>query len=70
MSGSWGEGGLYEKWVGQGAVSRFLAASTRHVRFIVQDSAAVATSGEAALPEDLKERIDFMPHDFFHRAAD
>lgn len=50
---------------GQGAFSQFLAASTRHLRFIVQDSAAVANSGEAALPEDLKERIDFMPHDFF-----
>ena len=50
---------------GQGAVSKFLAASTRHVRFIVQDSAAVTDSGEAALPEDLKGRVEFMPHDFF-----
>lgn len=50
---------------GQGAVSQNLAASTRHLRFVVQDSAAVTNSGEAALPEDLKERIDFMPHDFF-----
>lgn len=50
---------------GQGAVARFLAASTQHVRFIVQDSAAVVNSGEAALPDDLKERIQFMPHDFF-----
>ena len=50
---------------GQGAVSQYLAASTRFLRFIVQDSAVVVDLGEAALPKGLKERIDFMPHDFF-----
>ena len=50
---------------GQGAVPRFLAASRRQVRFIVQDSAAVANSSEAALSDDLKEWIELMPQDFF-----
>lgn len=50
---------------GHGAVSQFLAASTNHVRFIVQDLEAVTKSGAAGLPAELKERIDFMPHDFF-----
>lgn len=50
---------------GQGAVSQYLAASTRYLRFIVQDLAVVVDLGEAALPKDLRERIDFMPHDFF-----
>ena len=51
--------------VGGGAVSQFLATSTRYLRFIVQDSAVAVDSGEIAFPKDLKERIDFMPHDFF-----
>ncbi|KAL9113055.1 MAG: hypothetical protein Q9227_002667 [Pyrenula ochraceoflavens] len=49
---------------GQGAVSRHLAAATTRLKFIVQDLPGTAADGKAALPDQLKERVEFMPHDF------
>lgn len=50
---------------GHGGVSRALAASTSTLRFIVQDLPGTVKEGESLLPEKLKGRVEFMPHDFF-----
>ncbi len=50
---------------GHGGVSRALANATTKLLFIVQDLPGTAKEGERLLPEVLKERITFMPHDFF-----
>lgn len=50
---------------GHGAVSQYLAASTQHIRFVVQDLKEVAREGAATLPVELQERVEFMPHNFF-----
>jgi len=50
---------------GHGSVSIALANSTSKVKFIVQDLPETATHGAKLLPGSLKERVSFMPHDFF-----
>lgn len=50
---------------GHGAVSQYLASSTLHLRFIVQDLPPVIESHAAPTRRGLEKRIDFMPHDFF-----
>ena len=50
---------------GQGAVSKALARATRDTKFIVQDLEDTIGHGRESLPEDLKDKVDFMQHDFF-----
>ncbi|KAF2152731.1 putative O-methyltransferase [Myriangium duriaei CBS 260.36] len=50
---------------GHGAVSIALANATKELRFLVQDLPISASQGEKLLAAELKERISFMPHDFF-----
>lgn len=50
---------------GHGGVSRALAGPTNNLRLIVQDLPGTVKEGESLLPENLKERVTFMPHDFF-----
>lgn len=50
---------------GIGSVSQFLAKSTQHVKFIVQDLPGTVEQGRASLPEEFKGRIEFIAHDFF-----
>ena len=49
---------------GHGGVSRALAKSTSHLRFIVQDLPGTAEEGRKLLPEDLQKRVTFQGHDF------
>ncbi|CAD6589380.1 MAG: hypothetical protein ASARMPRED_004019 [Alectoria sarmentosa] len=48
-----------------GSVSQFLAQSTRHITFIVQDLPGTVEQGRASLPAEFQGRIEFMAHDFF-----
>lgn len=50
---------------GNGSVSQFLARSTQHITFIVQDLPGTVEQGRASLPVELKGRVEFMAHDFF-----
>lgn len=50
---------------GNGSVSQFLARSTQHITFIVQDLPGTVEQGRASLPEELKGRVEFVAHDFF-----
>lgn len=50
---------------GQGAVSRALADATANIKFLVQDLAGTVSDGDNDLPERLKERVEFVEHDFF-----
>jgi O-methyltransferase domain len=50
---------------GHGGVSRALANATTNLKLIVQDLPGTVKEGESLLPENLKERVTFMPHDFF-----
>lgn len=50
---------------GNGQISQYLARHTTHVRYIVQDLAHVVSQAPAQLPSDLKDRIEFVEHDFF-----
>ncbi len=50
---------------GHGGVSRALAGATNHLHLVVQDLPGTVKEGESLLREELKERITFMPHDFF-----
>lgn len=50
---------------GHGYVSKALASSTKHIKFIVQDEQISSTSDSLALSDGLEGRIDFMKHDFF-----
>ena len=50
---------------GNGQISQYLARHTSNTKFIVQDLAHVVSSAPAQLPEDLKNRVDFITHDFF-----
>lgn len=49
----------------KGHVSTALAQTHEHWKFIVQDSAQTIAVGEKELPEHLKNRVQFMRHDFF-----
>lgn len=50
---------------GNGQISQYLARHTAHVRYVVQDLAHVVSKAPSQLPEDLKDRIEFVEHDFF-----
>lgn len=50
---------------GHGAVSIHIAKATSKVRFVVQDLPITVSDGARLLPLELKERVSFMPHDFF-----
>jgi O-methyltransferase domain len=50
---------------GHGGVSRALANATTNLKLIVQDLPGTVKEGESLLPENLKKRVTFMPHDFF-----
>lgn len=50
---------------GHGSVSQFLAKSTQHITFIVQDLPGTVEQGRASLPAEFKGRIEFVAHDFF-----
>ena len=40
-----------------------IAGVTRDMKFIVQDAPETAEAGRAALPEALRDRVEFMAHD-------
>ncbi|OAA75810.1 O-methyltransferase, family 2 [Akanthomyces lecanii RCEF 1005] len=50
---------------GHGAVSIALAKETKNISFVVQDLPVCATQGAERLDAALKDRVTFMPHDFF-----
>ncbi|KAL9005014.1 MAG: hypothetical protein Q9188_002195 [Gyalolechia gomerana] len=50
---------------GHGGVSRALAGATKNLHFIVQDLVGTVEEGQNLLPEHLKDRVEFMAHDFF-----
>ena len=50
---------------GNGQISQYLARHTSNTRFVVQDLPHVVSKAPSLLPEDLKNRIDFVVHDFF-----
>ena len=50
---------------GVGTISQFLAHNTQHLRFVVQDLPGTVDIGQKQLPEELHDRIEFAPHDFF-----
>ncbi|KAJ4356522.1 uncharacterized protein N0V89_004556 [Didymosphaeria variabile] len=50
---------------GHGNAAAFLASSTKHMRFIVQDLDHIVAAGKAMLPAELRSRVDFTAHDFF-----
>ena len=49
---------------GNGQISQYLARHTSNTRFVVQDLPYVVSEAPAKLPKDLKDRIDFVNHDF------
>jgi hypothetical protein len=49
---------------GFGTVSQYLARQTSNTHFVVQDLPHIVSTALAKLPEDLKDRIDFVVHDF------
>ncbi|KAF2732638.1 putative O-methyltransferase [Polyplosphaeria fusca] len=50
---------------GQGAVTLRIASETSKMKFTVQDLEQTAAVGRSQLPDNLKERVQFMGHDFF-----
>lgn len=50
---------------GAGGVSQYLAKSTQHIKFVVQDLPGTVEQGRASLPPEFQGRIEFMAHDFF-----
>ncbi len=50
---------------GHGSVSQFLAKTTRHVKFIVQDLPSTVEQARVSLPSEFEGRVEFMGHDFF-----
>lgn len=52
---------------GNGQVSLYLARHTEHINFLVQDLAQVVSAGTeqlAAVDDHVKERVEFVAHDF------
>ena len=49
----------------KGHVSVMLAQSIPGLRFVVQDLPEAIQGWENAMPNDLKQRLEFMTHDFF-----
>lgn len=51
---------------GRGQVSVRIAEKVPVLNFIVQDDKAILEAGQAeGVPEEVKDRVQFMPHDFF-----
>ena len=50
---------------GNGQISQYLARQTSNIRFVIQELPHVVSEAPAHLPADLKNRIDFVVHDFF-----
>ncbi|KAI1773274.1 O-methyltransferase-domain-containing protein [Hypoxylon cercidicola] len=50
---------------GNGQISQYLARHTAHVHYIVKDLAYVVSQAPSQLPDDLKDRVEFVEHDFF-----
>ena len=50
---------------GKGLVCRSLAKHLPKISFIVQDPEDTVIAGRNQLPEELKDRVSFMTHDFF-----
>jgi len=51
---------------GRGQVSVRIAEKMPEMSFVVQDEEAILEAGQAeGVPEGVKERVEFMPHDFF-----
>ena len=46
-------------------MSKYLANSTKNIKFIVQDLPGTVEQGRAALPAEFQGRVEFMVHDFF-----
>lgn len=49
---------------GHGACAQALTAVTRDLKFVVEDVEETVETGRAALPEALKDRVEFMAHDY------
>ncbi|KAI2615513.1 O-methyltransferase-domain-containing protein [Hypoxylon sp. NC1633] len=49
---------------GNGQVSQYLANHTTHVHYIVQDLPQVVSKAPSLLPGNLKDRVEFVEHDF------
>jgi hypothetical protein len=49
----------------RGSVAIDLASKFENVKLLVQDSAVVIEGADAAVPEQLKERVRFMKHELF-----
>ncbi|KAI8635443.1 O-methyltransferase-domain-containing protein [Xylariaceae sp. FL1651] len=50
---------------GNGQISQYLARHTTNVHYIVQDLAHVVSQAPSQLPSDVKDRVEFVEHDFF-----
>ena len=50
---------------GNGQISQYIARQTRKTRFIIQDLPHVVSKAPSQLPEELRDRIEFVVHDFF-----
>lgn len=52
---------------GHGHISYFLAQNTKNIRFLVQDMPPVIERARTQVPEEFKDRVEFMAHDFFQQ---
>ena len=51
----------------RGHVSVRIAEKVPDLNFVVQDDEGILEAGQAeGIPENVKDRIEFMPHDFFN----
>ncbi|KAI0974688.1 O-methyltransferase-domain-containing protein [Xylaria arbuscula] len=50
---------------GNGQISKYLARHTKHAHYIVQDLAHVVSQAPSQLPDEFKDRVEFVEHDFF-----
>lgn len=60
-----GEGPVIDVGGGNGYVSVALAKAFPKLHFIVQDLPQIEKSANETIPDDLKDRVKFMAHDFF-----
>ncbi|KAL8856172.1 MAG: hypothetical protein Q9178_007210 [Gyalolechia marmorata] len=63
---SLGESTVVDVGGSHGSFSIPLAQSFPSLRCIVQDRPEVIASGQESLPSNLRDRVSFMPHDFFN----
>lgn len=53
---------------GRGQVSVRIASKYPEMKFVVQDDEAILEAGQAeGVPENVKDRITWMPHNFFDK---